>query len=397
MMTRSTPNPSRVDPQTTPPAGILFTAFEPSGDAHAAPVIAELKKQEPDRPIYAWGGPLMESAGAEIIESTCTDGTMGLGSLGKIAEHWHINKRIKRWLSQQRIAIHIPVDSPAANFPICKLTRRAGCRIVHLVAPQIWAWGPWRINKLRRLTDLVLCLLPFEKEFFTSRNVPATFIGHPILTDREAETDKPLGGSGNALPQGSPKLVFLPGSRTSEIKRHSRDMVRLFSEIQLQKHGACGAIAAANAQLADPLHQLAPNLPTNLFVLSGRLDEVLDWADLVITCSGTATLDVAYHHRPMVVIYKVNPIPWYLLGRWLITIPNIALPNLIMGREIVPEFAPYFIWNRQQITHTVAHLLQDSKRLIEQSDDLKKLTSLYEGDNSAELAVKEIRDLLDSK
>ena len=160
---------------------LLFTAFEPSGDDHAAAVVAELRRRHPDLPIYGWGGPKMERAGATIIERTGHDAVMGMPGLAKILEHKRINGRIRRWLDQNPVAVHIPVDSPAANFPICKMTKARGIRVVHLVAPQIWAWGPWRIKKLRRLTDLVLCLLPCEEAWFLTRGVRAKFIGHPLF------------------------------------------------------------------------------------------------------------------------------------------------------------------------------------------------------------------------
>lgn len=118
--------------------GVLFTAFEPSGDDHASAVIAELRARHPLLPIYAWGGPKMARAGATLIERTGDDAVMGLPGLKKIIEHARINRRISRWLSGEgrgKVALHVPVDSPGANFPICRITRRHGLRVVHLVAP----------------------------------------------------------------------------------------------------------------------------------------------------------------------------------------------------------------------------------------------------------------------
>ncbi|HHN78407.1 MAG TPA: lipid-A-disaccharide synthase, partial [Phycisphaerales bacterium] len=139
---------------------ILFTGFEPSGDDHASAVIAELRRRHPGLRMYAWGGPKMGQAGAEIIEETGKDAVMGLPGLSKVLEHRRINQRIAAWLDRNPVRVHVPIDSPAANFPICKMARKRGVKVVHLVAPQVWAWGKWRVNKLRRLTDFVCCLLP---------------------------------------------------------------------------------------------------------------------------------------------------------------------------------------------------------------------------------------------
>ena len=162
---------------------MLFTAFEPSGDDHAAAVIAELRRREASLPIYAWGGPKMERAGAALVGRTGGNAVMGLPGPRKVAEHLAIKRDIRRWLDERLAAVHVPVDSPAANFPVCALTRRAGMRIIHLVAPQMWAWGEWRTRKLRRLTDKVLCLLPFEHDWFQQRGIAARFIGHPLFDE----------------------------------------------------------------------------------------------------------------------------------------------------------------------------------------------------------------------
>jgi len=291
----------------TPTKTVLFTAFEPSGDAHAATVIAELKKQNPDLSIKAWGGPLMAKAGADVIEYTVDNAAMGAGAIGKIKEHWTINKRLKRWLNDNWVVVHVPVDSPAANFPICKLTKKAGCRIVHLVAPQIWAWGPWRINKLRKRTDKVLCLLPFEPDYFNTRNVNARFIGHPVMS-RPLDLDTIKEQAGH-MPHGSPKIAFLPGSRPSEINYHITSMTRVFADLKALNSNASGVIVAANEEIANAIHHKIDVLPVGLFVVAGRLDAALHWADIAIVCSGTATLDVAKHRVPMVVMYRMNPLP----------------------------------------------------------------------------------------
>ena len=160
---------------------VLFTAFEPSGDALAAPVIEALAQQRQDLKIYAWGGPRMEAAGAMLVGRTADDGAMGLGAIAHARKVRKTIKSIGRWIKECRLVLHVPVDSPAANFPVCRQSRDAGARIVHLAAPQLWAWGEGRIKKLRRLTDHLLCLLPFEPQWFGERGVKGTFVGHPAV------------------------------------------------------------------------------------------------------------------------------------------------------------------------------------------------------------------------
>src|SRR5690606_30753167 len=241
-------------------ASVLFTAFEPSGDALAAPVIAELLRVAPDLHVYAWGGPKMEAAGAKLLGQTAGDGTMGLGALKKVRAVRREIKRIKEWSRQYRVLAHVAVDSPAANFPICKAMRKTGARVIHLAAPQLWAWGGWRIGKLRRLTDLVLCLLPFEEQWFNDRGVPARFIGHPVMnrTIDEAALQSQMHG----LPQGTPRVAIFPGSRTQEVRANIRLVVNTYIELQGRHAGMAGLIVAANPEIAKLIRKKIGHFPT---------------------------------------------------------------------------------------------------------------------------------------
>ncbi len=334
-------------PDSAPKPGILFTVFEPSGDQLAAPIIALLKRQMPEVPIYAWGGKKMAKAGAEIIEDTCDQGAMLLPGWSVIREHMAMQKRIAAFLAEGTVSLHVPVDSPAANFPICKKSRRAGCTVVHLVAPQIWAWAQHRIRKLRRLTDLVLCLLPFEEAWFQERNVPAVYIGHPIFDRPIADVSDKIGG----LPHGSPRLALLPGSRRSEVRANFPLMLRTFLDLQASHRGMAGVVVATNDLLAEEIERLAADSSDALIVRTKMLNETLAWCDLALVTSGTVTLQVARAGRPMVVVYKVRRgLSWILyrtIGRWLVKTKHFALPNVLAGAEVAPEFAPHFGGARQ--------------------------------------------------
>lgn len=365
---------------------LLFTAFEPSGDAHAAPVIAALKTLDPTIPIYAWGGPRMADAGATIVERTGDNAVMGAGSLGKIREHIEINKRIDAWMRSNNVAVHIPVDSPAANFPICKISRKIGCRIVHLVAPQLWAWGPWRVRKLRRLTDLVLCLLPFEEAYFNARQVPARFIGHPVLHESIPASDV----EHPPLPETDVRLAVLPGSRPAEIDHNLPTMCHAVESLS-QKHNSMSAvIVAAGERIAQRINDSGVPIPSVAQVESNRLHDALSWANVALVCSGTATLDVTRHHVPMVVMYRMNPWPWRLAGRWVVTSPHLALPNLVAGRRVVPEFIPHLGASDQPIIDALDGLIMDESARREQSDALAAIADRFEGHDPAVLAASEI-------
>ena len=285
-------------------ATVLFTAFEPSGDAHAAPVIAALKAMAPEIEIVACGGPQMERAGAIMIERTADDGAMGLSALSKIASVKKTQNAIRQWAQARRVNVHVPVDSPAANFAIAKFMKARGVRVCHLVAPQLWAWGPWRLNKLRRCTDLVLCLLPFEQEWFRSRRVPAKFIGHPVINRilDQSQMDAYV----KELPTGSPKVLLLPGSRSSEVTRNLPLLLKVFSDIQHNHRRAIAIMVTANDSLARLVREHVPTLPPGVLLMTGKLDAAISWSEIALCVSGTVSLDLLRQAKPMVGMYRTG-------------------------------------------------------------------------------------------
>lgn len=370
--------------------GILFTAFEPSGDDHASAVIAELRHRHPDLPMYAWGGPKMERAGATIIERTGHDAVMGLPGLEKIREHRRINLRIAQWLDAGRAVVHVPVDSPAANFPICAVAKARGMKVVHLVAPQVWAWASWRVRKLRNRTDLVLCLLPFEEEWFRAHHVPAQFIGHPLF-DVEldlAELDRRAG----VLPAGGPRIALMPGSRPGELKKNFPVLLRAFRQLAASRPGLVGVVATTRPEVEGELRTMAAESggwPDNLSCLCGQTDVVVRWCELALVVSGTVTLQVAKQQRPMVIVYKSSRLVCFLLGSWLVSTRVFTLPNLIAGRRIVPELVPYF-GTGAEIAEEAARLLDEPARAERQKLDLAEVRDRFRSAHAASAAADAI-------
>jgi lipid-A-disaccharide synthase len=388
---------------------LLFTAFEPSGDDHAAVVIRELRARHPELPIYAWGGARMAAAGATIVHSTGEDAVMGLPGLSKIREHQRINADVAAWLTSfapggsragldHRPVAHIPVDSPAANFPICAIARKRGLKVIHLVAPQLWAWGPWRIGKLRRLSDLVLCILPFEEEYFQSRHVPARFIGHPLLDTPLDERALDLIGAG--FGQGDPKIALMPGSRPAEIRKNFPLLLEAFVRLNHDFPNLRGVVAATKPAVESTLHDIASRLrrrlgpwPSNLITAHAQTDAVIRWCDLALVVSGTVTLQIARQTKPMVILYKSNPLLYHAVARWVLTTKYFTLPNLISGEDVVPEFVPHF-GGAVPIFRAARDLLRSRDALENQRRALRLLIEKFEGLHAGPLAADQIERVL---
>jgi lipid-A-disaccharide synthase len=384
-------------PAARPPASarsaILFTAFEPSGDDHASAVIAAVRRRHPRAVIYAWGGPKMEAAGAQIIERTGDDAVMGVPGLAKIREHQRINKRIGAWLAAHpEVGVHVPVDSPAANFPVCEIARKHGMRVVHLVAPQVWAWGSWRVKKLRRLSDLVLCLLPFEQAWFERRGVPARFVGHPLF-DTVLDT-RALDARAAELPAGAPRIALLPGSRPAELRKNFPLLLESFRRLRSDSHGAAGVVAVTSEGAAGRLREDAARLggwPQGLEIVWGETDAVVRWCQIALVVSGTVTLQVARQQRPMVIVYKSSRWFYEFVGRWIVSTPFFTLPNLIAGREIVPELVPHF-GDAEPIVERVSRLIEDDAAASRQIEELGRVCAAFGGHTASESAAEAIAE-----
>jgi len=389
-------SPARENPRKV----VLFTAQEPSGDAHAAPVIARLREAYPDIEPVAFGGPRMEEAGATMLGRTADDGVMGLAGATKILEVRRLHNRIVDWARANPVAVHMPVDSPSANFPLSARLKPMGARIVNLVAPQLWAWAPWRIRKVRRISDALLCLLPFEEEWFRSRGVTAKFVGHPVLSaplDAARVTE-----AASHLPGGAPRILLLPGSRSSEVRKNARLIADAFTLVRGTIPSASGlVVASSDANAARIREALGGSLPfgVHMIVAGGAggsvdgqvgdpksIDVGVAWCDLAIAVSGTVSLDCARQAKPVIGVYRISAAE-VAAARLVLRAPHRLLPNIIAGRRIVPEFVPY-AGNAEPIAAAALELLSNGVRMQRTRDDLKAVARSFAGRDPARIAAE---------
>lgn len=385
-------------------ASLLFTAFERSGDEHAAPVIARLRVLHPDLQIYALGGPRMKAAGATLLDLSPQHGTMLLDALGQVHTHLKRLSTLQAWLRVHRIDALIPVDSPAANWSICGLVRKEQprARVIHLVAPQLWAWAPWRVRKMRRLSDHVLCLLPFEPAWFARHGIEGTFVGHPVLS-ADGQGQRAQAAGGVTLPEAPMKLALLPGSRIAEIKANWPTMLAVLRGLE-QRHSQGtlrAAVGAADPRIAAMIRATLPTADSqamqNPLVQVDATDAVLAWADVALLTSGTVSLHAAAHGRPMVILYNLRRLTWYLIGRFLMQTKTFTLPNLIseaqgLGR-VVQEFVPHF-GEVEPLLEAVDELLTGHAARQQQRDRLARAMQVFEGHAFADLAAGKILELI---
>jgi len=348
---------------------VFISAAEPSADAHCAGLIADMQKICPDIEFVGVGGPKMAQAGCELLENTTGKAAMIYKAFSQVARFYKIIKRISRYLKSNKADLAIVCDSPSFNFHVAKVAKKAGIKTLFFVAPQLWAWGGWRIRKLRNRCDKLCCLLPFEQDWFGQRGINAIFVGNPLLDHL-----KIAGARNEQYADFEPKkakFALMPGSRTAEIDSLWRPMQQIALRLKGKYPGASFVTVAVDARREEILK--AAQIPG--FECQYSVDSVNKTAgavDFSIVASGSATLEVAAAGCPMVIMYQSSRILWHLFGRWIIKTRYLSLVNILAGRELVPEFMPYFT-SIEPIIASIEELLQDSNKLTKLSGELTEL------------------------
>ena len=364
---------------------ICISAAEASGDAHAARLIEALRERIPEARFIGIGGPKMIAAGCEPLLADMPDITrqasMVLSPLVRLGYYYRMVKRLQRAIAQIRPDIHIPVDSPALNWHLAKAARQIGAKVVYYIAPQVWAWAPWRVKKLKRLTDHVACILPFEQDWLRSRGVSATYVGHPLFDSLDERSDLPPDLI-SAWAEGNWNVVLLPGSRPVEIRNHARAMGAVGSAIVSRFPDATCTFAAGDQESADLIRKSLreEDLP-NVQITASQTHQVLAASHFAITASGSITLEVAHFGVPMVILYRAGRLVYAALSPILLRTPHLSLVNILgsrapgnfPGKRIVPELMPWY-GSVRELTDTVLEVMDDLGALLEMRERIMNLT-----------------------
>lgn len=340
---------------------ILITAADVSGDAHAAGLIQALRRRAPTARFVGVGGEKMAAAGCDLLERPADRSAMLLGgTVAQLAYYHKLIGRVRRAIREKRPAVHVPVDSPALNWHLAAAAKKAGAPVVYYIAPQVWAWAPWRVGKLRRLTDAVACILPFEQPYLRSRGVNARYVGHPLF-DRMPPANPP--DLDEPAASGRWRIALLAGSRQGEIRGHAPALAAVADGLARKFPDAELTFLAPDEQAAEWIRAAANR--SDLHIVAGRTQEALARAHFAVTKSGTVTLEAAHFGVPMAVFYRVNRLGYNLLGRWLLRTPNVALVNILAGRELAPELVPWY--------GDAGPLLRQAERMLADVEGLKRL------------------------
>jgi lipid-A-disaccharide synthase len=366
---------------------VFVSAAEPSADSHCAGLIAAMGKLRGDVEFVGLGGAKMAAAGCELLETTVGRASMIYNAFGHVIHYYKLLGRIRRYLDENRIDLVVVCDSPAFNFHVAKAAKKARIRTVFYVAPQLWAWAAWRIGKLRRRCDKLCCILPFEQEWFSSRGVETIFVGHPLLVEACTEAKGYEGFEARSV-----RVALLPGSRAAEPKSLWVPMQEIAGRIREKFPDAKFVTVAVDEQGRRKL-EAAQIEGFKCEYSVGTVSETARQADFAIVASGSATLQVAAAGCPMVIMYQSSRVLWHLVGRWLVKTKHLSLVNILAGRELAPEFMPYFV-SVEPIAKKCEELTVDRDRLRQVSSELVELVEPLKVGNASERAAKVVSEIL---
>lgn len=317
---------------------IYLLAGEASGDVLGARLMAALRHQRPDLAFAGVGGPRMAEQGLASLHPMSDLAVMGLVEV--LPRLRTINRRFRQTLADleaRRPDVLVTIDAPGYNRHVLKKAKAMGLRRVHYVAPQVWAWRESRVRHYPGLWDKLLCLLPFEPAWFAKHNLPATFVGHPVLESGAGQGDGARFRQAHGLAPSQPVLILMPGSRRSEAPRLLPVFGATLKRLALHEPSLRPVLPVSPA-VADVVRRAAASWPIPPLIVTDLAEkhDAYAAAGAALTKSGTSTLELALAGVPMAVTYRVNPMT-AAMARRMIRVPYVAMLNLLAGRAVVPE------------------------------------------------------------
>lgn len=408
-----------------------LVAGESSGDTLGAALIQALRTRAPNVKCFGVAGPKMIAAGCEAWASSEELAVMGFTEpLLHLPRLIRLRRMLRTRFTAMRPDVFVGIDAPAFNLGLEKQLKAQGIRTVQYVSPQVWAWRQGRVRTIGKACDLVLCLLPFETDFYAQHGVRAVFVGHPLADQIPLEVDRREARRALGIDSDATVIALLPGSRMGEVERLSADFAAAAAWIAgrvpgarfiapmasarvraaFERHVAAAGVSLAStpgptsasgpasmsgpasAPAASAIVPQARSVPA-ITLLDGQAQRALAASDGVIVASGTATLETLLTGRPMVVAYRLSAMTVFLLrSLGLVKVPYFSQPNLLVGRRLVPEFFQEEV-SGSALGAALLHEIEDPQHVAELTREFRAVhEALRRG--GAERAAGAILELL---
>ncbi len=320
---------------------VMLSCGEPSGDLYAGALATEIRRLNPRAEVFGLGGVRLAAAGGRLTADCAGLAATGLTEALSVLPHtWRTYRRLVRAARTERPDVFVAIDSPELNFRLGRSIAALGIPVVYYIGPQAWAWRRGRFRTMQRFVTRALVIFPFEAPLYREAEIPVAFVGHPLLDlAADAPTRETFRRDQRLAPE-APLVAMLPGSRPNELRRILPDLVAAARLIR-ERIPPVQFVVARAPDLPDTLFEPLAALRgagAPLRVVESQTDAVLAAADVVLTASGTATVQTAIHERPMVIVYRLSPLTWWMARRF-IEVKAFGMVNLVAGRTIVPEYA----------------------------------------------------------
>ena len=364
---------------------ILLTCGETSGEYHAGKLIKAIKERSPGSRVIALGGELLERLGAEVSFPMERYSFMGFSEIiSGIPRIISLESELKSLMKSGVIDLFVPVDYPGLNLRLARYASRMNIPVMYFISPQVWAWGSWRLRKMKKYIDRMVVILPFEEQLYREEGIPVFFASHPVLE----EIEPPEEPKEAPHPDSDFKILLFPGSRVQEVGRMLPPMLDAARELR-KRFSRAEFILGVAPLIRDQAVEIPEDLRGAVRVTGRGLEELAD-VSLVLAASGTVTLQTAVSGTPLVAMYKTSFIS-YILARLMIRIPYVAMPNVLAGERIIPELIQREV-NGERIAEQAGKLLASREQYRKTSAALLGLRKTLRGGGGmgrvAELALE---------
>ncbi len=315
---------------------IFFSVGEPSGDLHGANLIHRLRARMSDCQFVGYGGPRMAAAGCELHEDLTKLAVMWFARvLLNLHRFWNLVSQADRYFRHHRPDAVVLIDYPGFNWWIARRAKAHGIPVFYYGVPQLWAWAGWRVKKMRRYVDHVLCKLPFEEDWYRQRGCNATYIGHPYFDElRGVRSDAAF--LADQAQRGGPLVAILPGSRTQELQSNLHWFLKAADLVRRRVPNVRFAIAAFRPAHAALARQQVDQTDLPIEIHVGRTGELIQAADCTMAVSGSVSLELLYHTTPSVILYWISR-PAFFVQRFFRKVRYITLVNLLVTEDLYPR------------------------------------------------------------
>ncbi len=366
----------------------MISCGEPSGDLYAGALTTALRAARPDVPVFGFGGDRMQQAGADLVGHFAGLSVTGLSEVVRtLPRTWRMYRTLVAEAERRRPDVFVAIDFADFNFRLGQALHARGIPVVYYISPQLWAWRPGRIHTMRRFVRRVLVIFPFEPAIYERAGIPVTFVGHPLVELIPPPADRTTFLVARGLRAEGPTVALLPGSRHNEVHQTWPVLVEAARRLQAELPDIQFVVARAPG-LPDALFDVPAGTSLRIAFLEGETDAVLASSDVVVTASGTATVQTALHGTPMVIVYRLSPLT-YRLGRPFVSVDTFGMVNLIAGRRIVPELIQDD-FTAPRVVHEVRRYLDDPAYAAEVRSALMGVRQALGGHGASARAAEEV-------